>query len=236
QYATRWRFGPGVGGFRDYRLPAPLLGPRRRLHFPAAFHGLQHGDFVGVFDVAAYGNAHGDAGHAQSLSLPLQLLGQIGGGGFAFDGGIGGEDDYFDFAGADPADQVGDAQLLGPYTVQGRNRAVEHVVDAVKMPRLLDRGNVGRFLDHADELLIAGRAAAVDAGIDVGDVVADRAQTQLGLDVANGGGQSLGVILARAQNMKSEALGALVADSRQLLEFVDEPGHGFGKARHFVIL
>jgi hypothetical protein len=80
--------------------------------------------------------------------------------------------------------------------------------------------------------LIAGRTAAVDAGIDVGDVVADRAQTQLGLDVANGGGQSLGVIVAGAQNMKGEALGAFVADSRELLEFVDEPGHGFGKARH----
>jgi len=205
---------------------------RHRLHFPAAFDGLQHGDFVGVFDVAAYGNAHGDAGHAQSLSLPLQLLGQVGGGGFAFDGGIGGEDDFFDFAAADPADQVGDAQLLGPYTMQWRNRAVEHVVDAVKMPRLLDRGNVGWFLHHANDLLIAGRTAAVHAGIDVGDVVADRAQTQLGLDVSNRGGESLGVIFARAQNVKGEALGALVADSRQLLEFVDEPGHGFGKFGH----
>jgi hypothetical protein len=27
-------------------------------HFPAPFHGFQHGDLVGVFDVAAYGNAH----------------------------------------------------------------------------------------------------------------------------------------------------------------------------------
>ncbi|SPE30065.1 hypothetical protein SBA2_480006 [Acidobacteriia bacterium SbA2] len=213
-------------------MPAPLLGPRRRLHFPAAFHGLQHGNFVGVFDVAAYGNAHGDAGHAQSLSLPLQLLGQVGGGGFAFDGGIGGEDDFFDFSAADPADQVGDAQLLGSYAVQGRNRAVEHVVDAVKMPRLLDCGNVGGFLHDADDLLIPGRAAAVDAGIDVGNVVADRAQTQLGLDVSNRGSEGFGVILARAQNMKGEALGALVADSRQLLEFVDEPGHGFGEFGH----
>src|SRR5208282_4046173 len=166
-----------------------LRRPAQALHFAAAFHGLQHGDFVGVFDVAADGNSHGDAGHAQSLSLslslslPLQLLGEIGGGGFSLDGGIGGQDNFFDFAAADPADQVGDAQLFWAHSVQWRNGAVEHVVDAVKMPRLLDGGNVGRLFDHADQLLIAGRTAAVDTGIDVGDVVADRAQTQLGLDV-----------------------------------------------------
>src|SRR6266852_3184749 len=104
------------------------------------------------------------------------------------------------------------------------------------MARLFDGGDVGRLLHYADEFLIAGRTAAVDAGIDVGDVVADRAETQLGLDIANGGGESFGVIFARAEDMKGEALRALAADSRQLLEFVDEPGHGFGKTRHFVIL
>ena len=36
--------------------------PRQTLHFPPAFHGFQHGDFVGVFDVAVYRNAHSDPG------------------------------------------------------------------------------------------------------------------------------------------------------------------------------
>ena len=44
--------------------PNGSSGPLAALHFPAAFHGLEHGDFVGVFDVAAYRNAHGDAGYA----------------------------------------------------------------------------------------------------------------------------------------------------------------------------
>src|SRR5271169_6077720 len=101
------------------------------------------------------------------------------------------------------------------------------------MPRLLDGGNVGGFLDHADELLITSSTAAVAAGIDIGDVIADRAQAQLGLDVSNRGGESFGVIFARAQNMEAEALRTLATDSRQFLEFVDQPGHGFGKARHF---
>jgi hypothetical protein len=108
---------------------------KQTLHFPPAFHGLEHGDFVGVFDVAAYRNAHGYAGNAESL--PLELLGEVGGGGFALDGGIGGEDDFLDFAAGDAADQIGDAQLFGADAVQWRNRAVEHVVDTVKMSRLV---------------------------------------------------------------------------------------------------
>jgi len=98
---------------------------------------------------------------------------------------------------------------------------VEHVVDAVKMPCLFDCGNVGGFFDHADEFLIPSRTAAVYAGIDVGDVVADRAQTQLSLHVPDGGGQSFGVVFAGPQDMKGEALRGLATDSGQLLEFVD---------------
>src|ERR1700675_2571351 len=86
------------------RAEAALPWKKPALHSPPAFHGFEHGDFVGVFDVAAYRNSHGDPGYAQSL--PLELLGQIGGGGFSLDGGIGGQDDFFDFAAADPADQV----------------------------------------------------------------------------------------------------------------------------------
>jgi hypothetical protein len=39
------------------------------LHLATAFHGLPHGDFVGEFDVAAYGDAHGDARHLHSQRL-----------------------------------------------------------------------------------------------------------------------------------------------------------------------
>src|ERR1700674_5199975 len=91
-----------LGSVKELRLRP--LRTAHELHFPPAFHGFEHGDFVGVFNVAAYRNSHGDPGYAQSL--PLQLLGQVGGGGFSLDRGVGGEDDFFDFATADPADQV----------------------------------------------------------------------------------------------------------------------------------
>src|SRR5260370_7894159 len=97
------------------------------------------------------------------------------------------------------------------------------------MARFFNGGDVGRLLHYADEFLIPGRTAAVDAGIDVGDVVADRAETQLGLDIANGGGESRRVIFARSEDMRGEALRALPPSSRQLFSFVDEPHHRFRK-------
>ena len=44
-------------------------GREAALHVPAAFHGLQHGDFVGVLDVAADRDSHGDAGDFESGAL-----------------------------------------------------------------------------------------------------------------------------------------------------------------------
>src|SRR5208337_4037599 len=65
--------GTGLGTGVRVGMAAP---EKQALHFPPAFHGLEHGDFVGVFEVDAYRNSHGNAGHAQTLflSLALQLL------------------------------------------------------------------------------------------------------------------------------------------------------------------
>lgn len=109
---------------------------------------------------------------------------------------------------------------------------MQHVVDAVKMAGLLDGSDIRGFLHHAYKALVAGGVAAVGAGIDVGDVIADRAQAEIGLDVANGGGERFRIGVARAQDMEGEALGALASDPGQLFQFVNEPGHRLGKARH----
>src|SRR5260370_27778783 len=109
---------PGIPHLFSSRSISSKPKPGQSLHFPAAFHGLEHGDFVGVFDVAAYWNAHGDTGYAQSLTL--QLLGEVGGGGFSFDGGIGSHDDFFDFAASDASDQISHAHLFWPHSMQQR--------------------------------------------------------------------------------------------------------------------
>jgi hypothetical protein len=200
------------------------------LQLAAAFHGLQHRDFVGVFDITADGDAHGDAGdfHADAL----ELLREIGSGRFAFNGRIRREDDFVDVAGVDPRQEISDAKLLGANAVQGRDGSVEDMVDAVEVLGLVDGGDVGGLFDDADQTLVARGAGAVDAGVDVGDVVADRAQTQAGLDVAHGGGEGLGIVFAGAKNVEGEALRGFCSDAGEFLQLVDEARHGFGKFGH----
>src|SRR6185312_10382041 len=50
-----------------------------------------------------------------------------------------------------------------------------------------------------------------------------------GLDLTNCLGEQFGVFVAGAQDVKGEALRRLAADTRQLLQFVDEPRHRFGE-------
>src|SRR5438309_1636925 len=104
------------------------------------------------------------------------------------------------------------------------------MVSAVEVARLLDGSDVRRFLDDAHQALVARRAAAIGAGIDVGDVVADRAKAELGLDVADSLSQCFGI--AGAQDVEGQALSALTSDPGQLIQFINEPGHRLGKAGH----
>ena len=95
----------------------PNPGYRLGLEVAAAFEGAGHGDFVGVFDVGAGGDAGGDAGDAEGGFGVAEFLGEVGGSGFAFGGGAGGEDDFFDFGEA--GEEVGDAELLGADAADG---------------------------------------------------------------------------------------------------------------------
>ena len=88
------------------------------------------------------------------------------------------------------------------------------------------------FFDDADEALVARGAGAIDAGVDVGDVVADGAEAQAGLELADGVGECFGVLIAGAQEMEGESLRALCSDAGQFFKLFDEAGHGLCKARH----
>ena len=74
---------------------------------------------------------------------------------------------------------------------------MQDVVNTVEVLGLFDSGNVGGLFDHANHALVARRAGAVNARIDVGDVVANRAQAQVGLHVPDGSGKSFGVFNRR---------------------------------------
>src|SRR5215831_14428966 len=69
---------------------------------------------------------------------------------------------------------------------------------------------------------IAGLVAAEDAGIGVGDVVADRTVGHALFDVAYRVDQTIGQLARRAEEMKGEPLRAFRADAGQALQFFDE--------------
>ena len=92
---------------------------------------------------------------------------------------------------------------------------------------------VGSSTTHTSRWLRVG-LRAIDAGIDVGDVVADRAQVQAGLHLADGVGEQFGVFVAGAQDVKGEALRRLAAHAGQLLQFFNQSSHRLGESGHYL--
>lgn len=112
---------------------------------------------------------------------------------------------------------------------------MQHVVDAVKAPRLFDGGDIRWLLYHANQALVTGRAAAIHARIDIRDVVANRAEMKAGFDLADRIGQKFCIFVACAEDVEGKALRRLTADARQLFKFVDEPRHGLCKFRQLIL-
>ena len=109
---------------------------------------------------------------------------------------------------------------------------MKHMVGAVKMLGLFNGRDIGRLFHDADQALVARRTAAVNTRVHVRDVVAERAQPQIGLDVVDRTGESLRIFIARAQDVEGETLRALAANAGQLLQFVNQPGHGLSELGH----
>ena len=72
----------------------------------------------------------------------------------------------------DPAQQLVDAQVLGLDAVERRERAAEHVVEAAVLGRALERDQVDRLLDDADDRVVAPRVEADRADLLLGEVAA----------------------------------------------------------------
>ena len=93
---------------------------------------------------------------------------------------------------------------------------MEDVVDAVVAAGLFDGGDVGGLFEDADDVLVADGAGAVVAGVDVGDVVADGAEAELGAEDEDGFGEGTGVVVGGAEDVEGEALRGFGADSGEL--------------------
>src|SRR5579883_904733 len=227
--AHQLRFGRRAGAIRG-RKRQKGHALRERLEVAPAFERLEHGDFVGVFEISADGNTHTDSRYAHAERL--EQFREIDGRGFAFGGGVRGDDDFLNCAALEALDERFDLELFGTASGKRRERAAENVVHAAVGARFFDSENVVRFLDDADAALIAIRADAVQTGVGIGDVVADGALADFFLGVANGVGESQRVLGCGAEQMKGEALGGFLANAGEMLEFVDETFDWSGEIGH----
>src|SRR5437899_8373141 len=142
----------------------------RKLDVAAALHGFEHCHLIGEFQVRAHRDADTDARNADAQRL--QQLREVHGGGFAFGRGVGGDDDLLHRAIFQPLDQALDLQLLGPYPLQRRQRAAQHVIQPAVVPGLLYSQDVVGLFHHADGLAVARGVGAIQTRIGVADVVA----------------------------------------------------------------
>lgn len=111
---------------------------------------------------------------------------------------------------------------------------MQHMVDAVVRSRLFDGSNVCRLFHHAHQALVARRAGTVAAWINISDVVADRAEVELFLEVLDGPGESFGILSTGPQNMECQALRALAPHTGQFFQFVNQLSHWLGKFGHLL--
>jgi len=153
---------------------------------------------------------------------------QKAGGGFALYGG-GCRDDEF-LAIIQPRPEIMQSELIRPDAVHRRERTVEDVINAVIGAGLFDSIDVRRLFYDADETLVARRTAAIGAGINVSDVVANRAESEVLLEREDSLRERCGVRIAPAQDVEGIALRGFRADAGKLAELVDQTGHGFGEA------
>ena len=134
---------------------------------------------------------------------------------------VGGNDDFVD-AVRDAFEQLGHVQIGGIDPVERRQRPAEHVVQAAVLARALDRDDVGRLLDHADERRVTARVGADRAQVAFCQVEALPAEADLLLDVDDGRRQGEDLLGLDLQNVKREPLCGAGADAGELGQLRDQ--------------
>src|ERR1043165_3772699 len=123
-------------------------------------------------------------------------------GGFTFNGRVGGDDDFIHATVLDPLQKRRYAQQLRPNAMQGRDCAVQYMVDAVVEPGLFDGSNVSRLLDHAYQTLVTRRVDAIAAWINVSNIAANGAEMEFLFEIADRFCEGSGIFFAGAQDIK----------------------------------
>ena len=177
---------------------------------------------VDVLELAADRHAVRDARRAQAERR--RDLGQEMRRGLALDRGIGREDHFPDLAFAEqPLERV-DADLVGADAVERRQVAHQHEVAAAVARRLLDRHDVGRRLDHAEQRAVAARRGADRAEFALGEhaaapAVPERARSPRRRDAAISRAPSR----SRSSRWNAMRCADFGPDARQAAQRLDQP-------------
>ena len=186
------------------------------LEIAAAFEGAAEGEFVGVIEAAAGGEALRDAGDADAGVG--ERFGEIMAGGIAFDIGGEREDDFFDVLLWDALDELGDAEIFGADAVERGKFAAEDVKLAAKAAGFFDGENVHGFFDDAEEGWIASCVGADGAGLAFGEAAALGAELNCAACVGEGFGEIGGEFGGRLDEVESDAFGGAGADAGEFAE------------------
>ena len=144
---------------RHQALIARIDGTRRIARTrAAALEGPAQRHLVGVLEVAADGQAGGEA-RDPDLERRQQAA-EVGRGRLALEVGVGREDDLLHGAVGEALHQRGDAQVVGTDAGDRADRAAEHVVEPAELAGALDRRDVLGVFDDADERRVATGVAA----------------------------------------------------------------------------
>ena len=96
------------------------------------------------------------------------------------------------------------------------------MVEAAELVRPLERDDVDRLLDDADDRAVAPRVRADVAELLLGEVSALAAEANARLDLLDRAGELDGVLGACGEEMEGQPLRGPATDSRQLRELGDE--------------
>ena len=171
------------------------------LHLGAPFHRLGQRYFVGVFQIAADGQAVRDA--RDQNPHRLEQAGDIARRRFALDIRIGGQNDLVDILLADAGQQLADADILRPDALHRGDGAVQHVIAALEIAHALHGGHVARVAYHADHAVVAALIATEDvrfrnhSGIDIPSLFRVGIKTVMLQRHSQGGGSTITQQLAK---------------------------------------
>src|SRR5262249_12044785 len=112
--------------------------------------------------------------------------------------------------------------LLGSDPVNRRESALEHVIAAAELAGALQRDHVHGLLHDAEQRRIAALVSADGAGLRLGDVAANLAILNPGLEFEDRLREAAGVLVAGTEEMEGDPLRRFSSEAREAGELGDE--------------